>query len=92
VVAAGGSVGAPTPATIFSAPPAAVFEPASLTAATAALQTALLAALPVGTPLSSAYPSALYTAFTSLQVLLTGLNSVPPVAGPNPLIATVSVV
>lgn len=92
VAAAGGSVGVPTPATIFSAPPVAVFNPASVTAAKSVLQTSLAAAVPTGLPLTSTYPIALYTAFATLQVTLTGINSVPPPAGPNPLTTSAPVI
>jgi len=86
------SVGAPSPATTFSAIASIVVEPTSLTAAKAALIAALTAAPPVSTPLSSAYPGAFRDAFLMLQYVITGTNSVSPPAGPNPLVAVTGVV
>jgi len=87
----GGYLGVPTPPTTFSAPPVAVFAPTSVAAATAQLQSALavLKAPTVIGPQELEMPKAFQAAFASLQVMLTGLNSVPPT--PQPLIATVPV-
>lgn len=84
LVTPGAYVGAPTPATIFSVV-ACVVNPASVAAAYAALLSSMLALQ--ATPLPSQIPDLLYAAFASLTYNLTGLNSIPPPAGPLPLTA-----
>ncbi len=86
LIASGASVGASTPATTFAAPPVSLFDPASVAAASSVLQVALLNPQLAPVPLSSIYPRALHTAFTSLMVSATGLNMLVPPAGPLPLI------
>jgi hypothetical protein len=86
LVPSGSYIGSPTPPTTFSAPPVAIFDPASVAAASATLQSTLLTATPAPLPLTSVYPTALYAAFSSLMVTLTGINSIVPT--PTPLIYT----
>lgn len=86
LIASGASIGAPSPATTFSAPPLTLIEPASVTAAATALQVALLAAVPVEDPQDSTVPLAFRTAFISCLATATGLNSISPPAGPTPLL------
>lgn len=87
IVASGSSIGAPSPATTFSAPPVVLILPPSVAAAQIALQNDLLAAPP--SPPSAVGP-AFYKAFTSLQVSVTGINSVAPT--PTPLVLPVGTV
>lgn len=84
IVSPGASVGAPTPPTTFSVV-AAVIDPASVAAAYAVLLSKLSAAKPVekDPPL----PTYFQEAFASLKYNLSGLNSLPPPAGPTPLSA-----
>jgi len=85
IVSSGAYVGAPTPPTLWSAPPIAV---PIVTAGYASLLAATLAAQNVNTLGSSTLPVAIHDAFLLIQFTLTGLNSVIPPAGPQPLIAT----
>lgn len=81
-VAAGSSVGAPTPATTFSAPPVVVILPPTIAAAQAALTSSIIAAVPVADPTMSTVPVAFRDAFLALAASVTGLNSVVPTPGP----------
>lgn len=82
-ISAGASIGAPSPATTFSAPPIALIEPTSATAASQVLLSALLASAPVEDPAVSTVPSAFRTAFMTLLATATGVNSAAP---PTPLV------
>lgn len=88
LVCSGGFIGAATPPTTFSAPPAAVFDPGSVAVAKAALVATLMAAPPAPSE-ASIVPIALHQAFSSLKIILSGLNSIVPT--PTPLVATVPV-
>jgi hypothetical protein len=85
-VSAGTIVGAPSPATIFSAPPVALILPPSIAAAQGALAVKLTSLLPVSDPAQSQFGPALRAAFLMLQVSITGIDSTPSPAGPLPLI------
>jgi len=86
MVPAGAFVGAPTPPTLFSAPPVALFNPATIASGTALIIAKVSTAPPATESDKSAIIEALYQATTQLGVMLTGLNSIPPPAGPLPLI------
>ena len=88
---AGGYLAVSAPPSLFSAPPVASFSPASVAAAAATLQAALSvlkAPTQIG-PQELDMPKAFQAAFSSLQVMLSGLNSIVPT--PTPLVATVPV-
>lgn len=87
VVPSGASVGAPTPATIFSAPPLVTVNAAALALAFSGLTADLQAALPAAKGAISDYPPGFFDAFSALKYDLIGLNSIPPPAGPLPLVA-----
>jgi hypothetical protein len=80
---AGTSIGAPTPATTFAAPPSVTID---AVAASELLRAQLLAALPVPDALASTVPSAFRSAFLAVLVSAVGINTVPPPGGPSPLI------
>lgn len=81
-----GSVGPPSPPTLFSAPPVTVVDPPSVTAAYATLLQGILA-LPLAPEIDlCTLPDLFFAAFASLTFTLTGLNSVPPPTGPLPLV------
>lgn len=82
VVGAGASVGAPGPATTFSAPPATLLLPASIASAQAVLAAAIIAAPPVPDAFASTIAASMRTAFTSVLASVTGTNSVTPTPGP----------
>ena len=84
-VPSGASLGAPTPATTWSAPPLTVVDPASVVAAKTVMTADLLAMPPTADIDEVALPEILRTAFLGLTFTLTGLNSVPPPTGPQPL-------
>jgi hypothetical protein len=84
-VGPGAYVGAPTPATTFSLPPAVIVNPASVVAAYASLLSGLLATKPSE---KSEIPKLLHDAFASLSYVVTGINSLPI---PTPLVVTASV-
>ena len=86
VPGAGIALGSPAPPTLFSAPPVCMIFPVSVTLAYAGLLMDLIGLGEAQDPLMSKMPDALYTAFTKLQFMLQGLNSIPPPAGPLPLI------
>jgi hypothetical protein len=84
IVPPGAAVGAPAPPTTFSVA-AAIVDPASVALAYSTLLQKLLAAKPVGE--DPPFPTYFYDAFTALKYNVSGLNSVPPPAGPQPLSA-----
>lgn len=84
-VPAGASVGAPSPATTFSAPPVTVLDATSVTTAFSQLQVSLNSLPPANTKEEVQIPELLRTAFLTLTFTLSGTNSVSPPAGPNPL-------
>lgn len=86
-IAPGDSLGAPTPATIWSVVTTSVLDPASITAAKAALQAALISAAAVDDKANSDLPQAFRDAFLLLTATVTGLDSTPIPVGPLPLIA-----
>jgi hypothetical protein len=87
IVAPGASLGAPTPATTWSVVIASLIDPPTITVA----QTGLIATLAVMQAVKKAEDSALgpalYKAFTQCTATVTGLNSLPPPAGPLPLLS-----
>ena len=85
-LSAGASVGAPTPATTFAAPPLCVVNPASLAAAYASLLANLLALVP--TKEKSKIPDLFFSAFSSLTYIVSGINMIVPT--PTPLIVPVN--
>ena len=85
-VPSGASVGPPTPATTFSAPPIALFNPASVAAGIALILAKVSTAPAVPDSDQSVTVQALYEATKQLTVTITGLNSIPTPAGPLPLI------
>lgn len=87
VVSSGAAFGAPTPATIWSAPPICIIDPPSIVAAKALLLAQLISAPPVPDAKIGKFPSAFFSAFKLLTCSTTGINSVPPPAGPQPLLA-----
>lgn len=86
LVEPGSFVGTSTPATLFSVVNTALIDPPSIVAAKAKVLE-LATALPVDDAEDSAFPVILREAFLLLTGTVTGLNSVPPPAGPNPLVA-----
>lgn len=83
IVPVGASLGAPTPATTWSVV-SSVINPASIELGRAIILT--LSAAPVAAKTKdSQFPQKFREAFLALKVDITGTNSVPPPAGPNPL-------
>lgn len=89
IVSPGVSFGSPSPATTFSVVISAVLDPPSLAAAQSSLTLELTQAglNPVKDSKDSKIGPALYNAFKLLSYTVTGLNSIPPPAGPIPLVA-----
>lgn len=87
LVPSGSSFGPPSPPTLFSVVIATVLDPDSLVLARTTLQSDLLSQKPVKSSSDSDFGPALRRAFLSLTYTVTGLNSVPPPAGPLPLTA-----
>lgn len=87
VVAPGNFFGVSAPPTLFSVVIASILMPPSIAAGKAAMFAALSSAAPIQIADLSPLAQALYTAFSTLQVQATGLNSVPPPPGPQPLVA-----
>lgn len=85
---AGAYVGAPAPPTMWAAPPVAVPDPAALSIAYASLLAGLISA-PIGE--ESELPRLFREAFAAIGFILTGVNMIPPPAGPLPLIANATV-
>lgn len=85
VPGAGLAVGSPAPPTLFSAPPVVMIFPVSVTLAYTGMVADLIAMPLAPDALGSKMPSILYTAFTKLMYMVQGLNSLPPPAGPLPL-------
>ena len=83
----GDSYGAPSPATTWSAVSSALIDPASI-AAGQVLILSLIVSPPVTDPKLSQLPLKMYLAFLALKGDIVGMNSVPPIAGPNPLSAS----
>jgi hypothetical protein len=84
VVSSGASVGAPSPATTFSAPPVTLLLPPTIAAAQAALAATLIAAVPVPDAKQGILGPALRTAFITVKASVTGINSITPT--PTPLV------
>jgi hypothetical protein len=84
IVASGAYVGAPTPATMF-ATAVAVVDSSSVAAAYSTLLSQLLAAQPVSE--DPPFPTFFYDAFVALKYNVSGINMIPPPAGPQPLVA-----
>lgn len=90
-VAASAFVGSDSPATKFSVVTTAIIDPASIAAGKAIVMS--LASIPLTDDvLDSQFASKMRLAFLSLTVTVTGINSVVPPAGPNPLIAAAGAV
>lgn len=85
-VSAGAFIGTSTPPTLFSAVTAVVLDPASIVAAVAKINE-LATAPPVSDPTMSQFSEKFRDATLLLTITVTGLNSVPPPPGPNPLVA-----
>lgn len=88
IVPSGSFITSPTPPTLWSAPPAASPEPGSISTAKATLISTLLSAPVANTRAQSIFPQAFHTSFGSISFILSGINSVPPPAGPQPLVTT----
>ena len=87
VVAPGAFMGAPAPPTLFSVVATSLIDPPSIVAAQSALAVKLAAAAPVPVGIQNAYGTAIHDAFLLLTATVTGINSVSPPVGPQPLIA-----
>jgi hypothetical protein len=83
-VASGSFYVTASPSNIWSAPPAVVVNPVSLTAASNYLKSQITNASEVDDPLNSVYPVAIRSAFLKLKYDITGINSITPT--PSPLI------
>lgn len=90
VVAPGAYFGAPAPPTLFSVVAATIIDPPSVIAASSFLALQLAAAAPVAVGIQNTYGSAIHDAFLKLTATVTGINSVSPPAGPQPLIVPLS--
>jgi hypothetical protein len=75
-----------TPATLFSAVTMVMINPASLVLAQAKIME-LVTAPVVSDPMDSVFAEKFRDATLQLSIMVTGLNSIPPPAGPLPLIA-----
>jgi len=82
----GDNFGVPTPATIWSSITSSLIDIPSISVAKALLIAGLTGSSPVSDPLDSVFPEAFRSAFLSLTGTVTGLNSLPPPSGPQPLI------
>lgn len=87
VVPPGVSFGAPTPPTLFSAIISTTLDPDSLVLAKTELMNAIINQQPVDNYKKSDYGPAYRRAFSMLTYTVTGLNSIPPPTGPQPLTA-----
>lgn len=87
VVAPGASLLPTTPATLFSVVSATVIDPDSIQIAKAKIVEILSSSTPATSALDSKMADAFYEAATKLTITITGINSVPPPAGPLPLVA-----
>jgi hypothetical protein len=86
VVGPGTVYGSPSPATTFSAVVTSLINPASIAAGQAIILT-LATEPPVGDPQDSKFPEKFRDATLALMIDVTGINSIPPPAGPLPLVA-----
>ena len=87
VVAPGAFIGSPAPPTLFSVIISTIVDPPSVVAAQTALIATLSAMQAVKIASDSVLGPALHTAFMSCTATVTGMNSIPPPAGPLPLLA-----
>jgi len=89
VVSPGSAFGAAAPPTLFSVVISAILDPPSLAAAQSALIAELTASglKPVKNYKDSKVGPGMLKAFKLLSYTVTGLNSIPPPAGPLPLVA-----
>lgn len=87
VVAPGAFIGSPAPPTLFSVIISTIVDPPSVVAAQTALIATLSAMQAVKIASDSVLGPALHTAFMSCTATVTGMNSIPPPAGPLPLVA-----
>lgn len=85
-VAAGSAIPPPSPATIFGTVISTIIDTASIAAGKAKILE-LVTAPAVGSALLSEFPVKFRDATILLKITVTGLNSVPPPPGPNPLSA-----
>lgn len=85
-VSAGAFVGISSPPTLFSTVTATVLDPASIAAGKAKILE-LATAPVVSDPLMSEFAEKFRDATLLLTITVTGLNSVPPPPGPQPLVA-----
>lgn len=86
MVPSGAYSGAPAPPTTWAAPPVSIILPPSIVVAKAAMMVQLLSLAPLDSYDDVKIPEILRTAFLTLQVSVTGLNMLPPPAGPLPLV------
>lgn len=86
VVTPGAFLGASAPPTLYSVVIASILLPPSIVAAKQVMFAALSTAVPIQDIHMSPLGNAVYSAFSALQAMVTGLNSVPPPPGPQPLI------
>jgi hypothetical protein len=84
-VGPGAFIGTSSPPTLFSVVMSSILVPASVMAASQALLAQLSSASPLPDAKLSPVPSAFFSAFSSLQAQVVGLDSTPTPAGPLPL-------
>jgi len=84
-VTPGAFIGAPAPPTLFSVVASTVLMPPSIAAGKKIIFDLLSSAVPVKNPKESKLAQAMFSAFSSLQGQVTGLDSTPTPAGPLPL-------
>ena len=82
MVASGAFVVASSPATTFSVVATSIIDPPSISIGYSALLSLLTSSVPVPDPNLNMMGIALYTAFKSLTVTITGINSVAPTPAP----------
>lgn len=87
VVAPGAFVGAPTPPTTFSVVISSLLDPPGIAAGYSIVFGTLTTMSAVPDAAEGIVGPAIRKGFTMLTVTVTGLNSVPPPVGPQPLVA-----
>jgi hypothetical protein len=85
VIPPGSSLGVASPATTWSVVAATIILPPSVALGKLSLMQTLSSAPPVPETSASQLGPALYQAFASLMVSISGMNSLPPPSGPTPL-------
>lgn len=85
IVPPGSALGAPAPPTLWSVVAVSIILPPSVSIGKGLIIQMLASSPPVPDAMASQMGPALFAAFGAMQASVTGLNSLPPPAGPLPL-------